>query len=43
MKENMFEKLLWSVAKVASESTSLYLLYEPKVPKVFVKKEKKEQ
>ena len=43
MKENKLEKLLWSIAKAASESTSIYLLYEPKVPEVFVKKDKKKE
>ena len=43
MKRNLLEKVLWSVAKRASESTSLLYLYEPKMPDKLIKKQNKKE
>lgn len=39
MKQNLLEKILWNVAKKASESTSTLCFYEPKMPDKFIKKQ----
>ena len=43
MKQNFLEKVLWNIAKKASESTSLLCLYEPKMPEKLVKQQYKKE
>lgn len=43
MKQNFLEKVLWNVAKKASESTSTLCFYEPKMPEKLVKQQYKKE